>query len=141
GDPGSHFRRWGSLPHRGTRRGWVGFRGARGRGEGGGRGCAAAIRGGVRRSGPRATSWPEGAQGWSVASRARTVSHVSAVVGGRSGRGTVALSPGPRDGTCRRPVATATPSDSRVQSKRRWARSRKVWRVVARMAPDGAAGV
>src|SRR4029450_3231171 len=80
---------------------------------------------GVMRSWPQAISWPAGAQGWSVARRARTVSQDSPSVAGRGGRGRAVCSPRARGGTSRWPVATGTPSSSRDQSKPRGDRSGK----------------
>src|SRR4029453_16435040 len=102
---------------------------------------AASTGAGVTANWPQATSWPAAAQGWSVVRVARTVSHVSAVVGGRSGRGTVAASPGVRGGTVNRPVATGVPSSSRDQSKARWERSSTSYWLGTRLTPAGSGGM
>src|SRR4029453_4075918 len=94
---------------------------------------------GVMGSWPQAISWPAGAQGWSVARRAWTVSQDSTSVGGRGGRGTVACSPGATDATASEPPATSTPSASRVQEKARCDRSREAWGVAMRRPPAGSA--
>ena len=77
----------------------------------------------------QATSWPAGAQGWSVARRARTVSQDSRVVAGSGGVGMVAAAPGGTGGSSRGPEATWTPSSSRDQVKARWDRSSDVVQV------------